>query len=130
MSPDIPEASPELFDELETEVDADELSGEIIIIGAEECLNCGAVKKLFEEELADGSVRYVDIESEEGQKIDALFDRIDAVPFVTYHDMATHRYTACSLAPDGNDMETAAWTIACDVRDVEKSRTMPAEQLP
>lgn len=130
MASSSPEASPELFDELEAEVENTEANGEIIIVGAEECPNCGAVKKLFEEELVEGGVRYVDIESEEGQQIDALFDRIEAVPFVTYHDTKTQRYTACDLVPDGTDMETAIWTIACDVKDETKNRTMPVEQLP
>ena len=81
-----PEASPELFDESDVDANSAEMDGELIIVGAEECPNCGAVKKLFEEELIDGGVRYIDIESEEGQAIDTLFDRIEAVPFVTYHD--------------------------------------------
>ena len=69
---------PELFDELDVEANSAEMDGELIIVGAEECPNCGAVKKLFEEELNDGGVRYIDIESEEGQAIDTLFDRIEA----------------------------------------------------
>lgn len=124
-----PEASPELFDESDVEANSAEIDGELIIVGAEECPNCGAVKKLFEEELIDGGIRYIDIESEEGQAIDTLFDRIEAVPFVAYHDKKKRRYTECDLAPEGDDMETAIWTIACDVQNEEKSRTMPAERL-
>lgn len=125
MASSSPEASPELFDELEVDVENAEANGEIVIIGADECPNCGAVKKLFEEELAEGGVRYVNIESDEGKAIDVLFGGIEAVPFVAYHDKQKHRYTKCDLAPEGDNMEDAVWTIACDVKSEEKTRVMP-----
>lgn len=125
MASSSPEASPELFDELEVDVENAEANGEIVIVGADECPNCGAVKKLFEEELAEGGVRYVNIESDEGKTIDALFGGIEAVPFVAYHDKQERRYTKCDLAPEGDSMEDAVWTIACDVKSEEKTRVMP-----
>lgn len=125
MASSSPEASPELFDELEVDVENAEANGEIVIVGADECPNCGAVKKLFEEELAEGGVRYVNIESDEGKTIDTLFGGIEAVPFVAYHDKQKRRYTKCDLAPEGDSMEDAVWTIACDVKSEEKTRVMP-----
>lgn len=125
MASSSPEASPELFDELEVDVENAEANGEIVIVGAEECPNCGAVKELFAEELVEGGVRYVDIESEEGHQIDTLFGKIKAVPFVAYHDKPTRRYTECDLISEGDSMEDAVWTIACDVKSEEKTRVMP-----
>ena len=120
-----PDPSPELFDELEAEAAEAEQHGEIIIVGTEECPNCGAVKTLFEEELEEGSARYIDIDTEEGRKIDTLFGKIKAVPFVTYHDKPKNRYTECDLLSEGDTMEEAVWTIACDVQNEEKNRVMP-----
>ncbi|MFA6695005.1 MAG: hypothetical protein WCR85_00110 [Sphaerochaeta sp.] len=128
-----PEPSPDLFDEMppmvpqDATVDGESLKAEIIIVGAEECPNCGAVKKLFEEELEAGGVRYVDIYSEEGQKLDDLFDRITAVPFIALHNQETQEYTECDLKPIGEEMSKAEWTIICNQEDPEKTRQMVQE---
>jgi len=120
-----PEPSPELIDEMELEADQAETNGEIIIVGAEECPNCGAVKILFEEELEEKSARYVDIGSDEGRMIDDLFGHINAVPFVAYHNKATGKITECDLTPEGESMGEAVWAIAFDLANEEKSRTIP-----
>jgi hypothetical protein len=125
MGPGSPEPSPELFDELEAEAENASTNGEIIIVGSPECPNCGAVKKLFEEEMGEAVVRYVDIDTPEGKQINTLFDGIEAVPFITYHDREKQRYTKCELVPEGNDMEEAIWTIVCDVKNAEMNRTLP-----
>lgn len=129
----LPEPSPDLFDEMDVVdpaiVDAAADHGEIVIVGTEECPNCGAIKQLFGEELGSDRVRYVDVGSPEGRQIDTLFGQITAVPFITYHDRKSDAYTECVLQAESIDEHDPdagwTWNIDCDVTDPAKTRIMP-----
>ncbi|MFA7086493.1 MAG: hypothetical protein WC145_07465 [Aliarcobacter sp.] len=133
------EPSPDIFDEADL-VDprlwdvAEEAKehGEIIIVGTEDCPNCGAVQQLFEEELGSERVRYVDIGEPEGAMLDNLFDGIEAVPFITYRNRATNDYTECHLTSEYEDANdpTSPWIWSIDCNPMDPSKTRHAEETP
>ena len=75
----------------------------LLIIGDENCPNCGALKDVLSEELELGEAKYYDADSVVGRFWIKTFD-IDYIPFVIYKDKETGRAYRVDVKDEGEEI--------------------------
>lgn len=75
----------------------------LLIVGDDNCPNCGAIKELLSDELDKGEAKYYNAESIVGKFWIKLFDA-DYIPFVIYMDKETGKAHRVSVIDEGEEV--------------------------
>lgn len=97
-----------------------EMNGKLLLFTSNHCPSCIAIKELIKEEIEDGTIREINIETENGMK-EADKYKILSVPTAIFVK-PDGSFKECEIKTEGDDI-----LIECEVKEEEERQKITSE---